>query len=86
MAVNSSRSMNQSLADGSTDGKYRKVRRKKFDIIPMTEEEAIEQMKLLGHDNFFIFYNAKASSSECLPRSMISPSLMTSTPTTSTTR
>lgn len=26
MAVNSSRSMNQSLADGSTDGKYRKVR------------------------------------------------------------
>jgi len=26
MAVNSSRSMNKSLADGATDGKYRKVR------------------------------------------------------------
>jgi hypothetical protein len=26
MAVNSSRSMNQSLEEGSTDGKYRKVR------------------------------------------------------------
>jgi hypothetical protein len=26
MAVNSSRSMNQSLNEGSTDGKYRKVR------------------------------------------------------------
>lgn len=26
MAVNTSRSMNQSLAEGSTDGKYRKVR------------------------------------------------------------
>jgi putative sigma-54 modulation protein len=37
------------------------VRRKKFDLIPMAEEEAIEQMKLLGHDNFFIFYNAKSS-------------------------
>jgi putative sigma-54 modulation protein len=30
------------------------VRRKKFDLIPMAEEEAIEQMKLLGHDNFFV--------------------------------
>lgn len=37
------------------------IRRKKFDLIPMAEEEAIEQMKLLGHDNFFIFFNAKAS-------------------------
>jgi len=35
------------------------IRRKRFDLIPMAEEEAIEQMKLLGHDNFFIFYNAK---------------------------
>jgi hypothetical protein len=26
MAVNTSRSMNESLAEGSTDGKYRKVR------------------------------------------------------------
>ncbi len=33
------------------------VRRKKFILLPMTEEEAIEQMNLLGHD-FFLFYNA----------------------------
>jgi putative sigma-54 modulation protein len=44
------------------------MRRKRFDIIPMTEEEAIEQMKLLGHDNFFIFYNAKASAVNVLYR------------------
>ena len=44
------------------------ARRKKFDLIPMAEEEAIEQMKLLGHDNFFIFYNAKASAVNVLYR------------------
>jgi len=34
------------------------ARRKKFHLLPMNEEEAIEQMRLLGHDNFFIFFNA----------------------------
>lgn len=38
------------------------VKRKTFDLIPMAEEEAIEQMKLLGHDNFFVFYNVKTGS------------------------
>jgi putative sigma-54 modulation protein len=33
------------------------ARRKEFDLIPMSEEEALEQMKLLAHDNFFIFFN-----------------------------
>jgi putative sigma-54 modulation protein len=33
------------------------ARRKEFDLIPMSEEEAMEQMKLLAHDNFFIFFN-----------------------------
>ena len=37
------------------------ARRKVFDLIPMVEEEAIEQMKLLGHDNFFVFYNVKVN-------------------------
>jgi putative sigma-54 modulation protein len=32
------------------------VRFKRFALIPMEEEEAIEQMELLGHD-FFVFYN-----------------------------
>lgn len=44
------------------------VRRKKFDLIPMAEEEAIEQMKLLGHDNFFVFYNAKIGAVNVLYR------------------
>ena len=33
------------------------VRTKHFPVRPMGEEEAIEQMELLGHD-FFIFFNA----------------------------
>lgn len=33
------------------------VRKKRFALVPMMEEEAIEQMELLGHD-FFVFYNA----------------------------
>jgi len=32
------------------------VRVKRFAVSPMSEEEAIEQMELLGHD-FFVFYN-----------------------------
>jgi putative sigma-54 modulation protein len=44
------------------------MRRKRFDLIPMAEEEAIEQMKLLGHDNFFVFYNVKADSVNVLYR------------------
>lgn len=44
------------------------VRRKQFRILPMNELEAIEQMKLLGHDNFFIFYNAESSKVSVLYR------------------
>lgn len=32
------------------------VRIKRFDVAAMDEEEAVEQMELLGHD-FFVFYN-----------------------------
>lgn len=32
------------------------VRTKRFQVAPMDEEEAIEQMELLGHD-FFVFFN-----------------------------
>ncbi len=35
----------------------RVVRVKRFPVKPMTEEEAIEQMELLGHD-FFLFFDA----------------------------
>jgi putative sigma-54 modulation protein len=34
------------------------VRRKSFVLVPMTEEEALEEMQLLGHEEFFVFYNA----------------------------
>lgn len=37
------------------------ARRKRFMLAPMSEMEAVEQMKLLGHENFFIFYNANTS-------------------------
>jgi putative sigma-54 modulation protein len=43
-------------------------RRKKFIVLPMTEDEAVEQMRLLGHDNFFIFFNADQNSIQVLYR------------------
>lgn len=44
------------------------VRRKKFALVPMNEAEAVEQMKLLGHDNFFIFFDADANRVKVLYR------------------
>ena len=37
-------------------------RRKQLLLIPMDEYEAIEQANLLGHEDFFVFYNAQTSS------------------------
>jgi putative sigma-54 modulation protein len=44
------------------------ARRKKFILFPMTEEEAIVQMRNLGHDNFFLFYNGETSKINVLYR------------------
>jgi putative sigma-54 modulation protein len=44
------------------------ARRKKFVLLPMNEDEAIEQMKFLGHDNFFVFYNGDTSKINVLYR------------------
>ena len=44
------------------------ARRKKFIVIPMNEDEAVEQMRLLGHDNFFDFFNAEQNSIQVLYR------------------
>jgi len=44
------------------------ARRKRFLLPPMDELEAIEQMKLLGHENFFIFFNANTSELNVLYR------------------
>ncbi|MFN2169673.1 MAG: ribosome hibernation-promoting factor, HPF/YfiA family [Anaerolineae bacterium] len=45
----------------------RVVRQKRFAIAPMSEDEAIDQMELLGHD-FFVFYNAADSAINVLYR------------------
>lgn len=44
------------------------AKRKKFIVMPMNEDEAVEQMRLLGHDNFFIFFNAEKNSFQVLYR------------------
>ncbi len=38
------------------------VRRKKFVLTPMDEVEAMEQMKLLAHEDFFVFFNSVTNS------------------------
>lgn len=44
------------------------AKRKKFTIYPMTAYEALTQMRDLGHDNFFIFYNAETGKINVLYR------------------
>jgi len=44
------------------------VRRKRFKLIPMDELEAIEQMNLLSHEDFFIFFNVKSQAINVLYR------------------
>jgi putative sigma-54 modulation protein len=44
------------------------VRRKRFLLTPMDEFEAIEQMSLLGHENFFVFFNANTNAVNVLYR------------------
>ena len=42
------------------------VRRKRFELFPMDENEALEQMKLLDHDKFFLFFNVESNSMNVL--------------------
>jgi putative sigma-54 modulation protein len=44
------------------------ARRKEFVLVPMDEMEAIEQMNLLGQENFFVFFNANTNSVNVLYR------------------
>jgi len=46
-------------AEGTSEQVSIISRRKTFDLVPMSEADALEQMKLLGHDNFFIFFNVE---------------------------
>ena len=44
------------------------ARRKKFLLSPMDELEALEQMTLVGHENFFIFFNVNTNAINVLYR------------------
>ena len=44
------------------------ARRKHFMLIPMDETEAILQMELLGHEDFFVFYNVDTDNVNVLYR------------------
>ena len=50
------------------DEKNQIVKRKQFIIAPMNEQEAIEQMKLISHEDFYIFFNIKTDSINILYR------------------
>jgi putative sigma-54 modulation protein len=58
-------------AESESDQEYYSgeiVRRKKFELKPMNEMEAIEQMNLLGHEDFFLFFNVDTDSFNVLYR------------------
>jgi putative sigma-54 modulation protein len=44
------------------------ARRKRFMVTPMDEMEALDQMTLLGHENFFVFYNVNTNAFNILYR------------------
>ncbi len=54
--------------DEAEEESYEIVRRKHFILTPMDDAEAIEQMELLGHENFFIFLNAETGQINVLYR------------------
>ena len=44
------------------DEEFQIKRRKKLHLIPMDEEEALLQSEMLGHENFFIYYDINSNS------------------------
>jgi len=58
----------QPVDDESSESIPLIARRKTFRLQPLNELEAIEQMALLGHENFYIFYNADTNSINILYR------------------
>jgi putative sigma-54 modulation protein len=44
------------------------ARRKTFNLTPMNEAEALEQMKMISHENFFIFFNVETNAINVLYR------------------
>lgn len=47
----------EDYTEGEDTGEFKIVKRKRFSVKPMTPEEAVLQMNLLGH-SFFVFKNA----------------------------
>ena len=58
----------ESATDDEDDIQPLIARRKEFTLVPMDEMEAIEQMALLGHEDFFVFCNANTSQINVLYR------------------
>ncbi len=61
----------EGMPDFTADESYQEpviARRKRFALRPMGEMEAIEQMELLGHNSFFVFYNAQTEAVNVLYR------------------
>jgi hypothetical protein len=58
MAVNTSRSMNASLNEGSTDGKYRKVR-PNTEVIPGAPDLTLENRQSLNPFQNYGFVNSE---------------------------
>lgn len=54
--------------EAEDEGRTVIVRRKSFTLVPMDENEAIEQMSLLDHEDFFIFYNVDSGTVNVLYR------------------
>lgn len=68
MAVNTSRSMNEGLKSGATDGKYRKVR-PNTEVAPNTgEEETLDNRQSLHP-----FYNYGFATTEYPTEKMVNP-------------
>ena len=53
--------MAESVVEQAEETEAEIVRRKHFILHPMDEQEAIEQMALLGHEDFFVFFNANTN-------------------------
>ena len=68
MAVNTSRSMNGSLHEGATDGKYRKVR-PDTQVVNSEDNERIMENKQTLHP----FYGYGFATSEAPSESMVNP-------------
>lgn len=55
-------------ADSQEIGTPTIVRRKHIKVTPMKEADALEQMRMLGHDNFFIFFDVETNAIAVLYR------------------